>query len=86
MDPPTRARLRSTFEQVPDLYDRARSAPPRAMMEDLARIAELSPSTRTLEIGCGPGTTTRPLAELGGEIVAVELGPKKGERARSRRR
>ncbi|WP_323374094.1 class I SAM-dependent methyltransferase [Plantactinospora alkalitolerans] len=41
----------------------------------MVRHCGLSPRSRVLEIGCGTGQATRPLAGLGCTIVAVELSP-----------
>jgi len=62
------------FEQVPELYDRARPSYPSALFDDLAALAQLPERARLLEIGCGPGKATLPLAERGYEITCVELG------------
>lgn len=65
--------LRATFGQDADLYDQARPGYPDQMFAELAQLAGLSPQSRVLEIGCGTGQATRPLAQLGCTIVAVEL-------------
>jgi SAM-dependent methyltransferase len=65
--------LRATFGQDADLYDRARPGYPGEAFEDLVRLAGLGPRSRVLEIGCGTGQATRPLARLGCTVVAVEL-------------
>jgi SAM-dependent methyltransferase len=67
-------RLRTTFEQVPELYDRARPSYPPQIFDDLAELAQLPPQARLLEIGCGTGQATLPLAERGYAITCVELG------------
>ncbi|WBB61091.1 class I SAM-dependent methyltransferase [Streptomyces sp. WMMC500] len=71
-----RERLRATFTEAPELYDRARPRYPRAMYDDLAVAAPagLGPGCRVLEIGCGTGQATVPLAERGCRVTAVELG------------
>lgn len=69
-----RLRLRTSFDSVADLYDRARPGYPPALFDDLARLAGVGPGCRVLEIGPGTGQLTLPLAERGCEIVAVELG------------
>jgi SAM-dependent methyltransferase len=66
--------LRTTFEQVPDLYDRARPNYPPELFDDLAALAQLPPAARIVEIGCGTGQATLPLAERGYRITCVELG------------
>jgi len=69
-----RVRLRATFDEVAELYDRVRPGYPRELFDDLARLAGVGPGCRVLEIGPGTGQLTAPLAERGCTIVAVELG------------
>jgi SAM-dependent methyltransferase len=69
-----RERLRSTFDQAAELYDRARPGYPPALFDDLAELAGIGPGARVLEIGPGTGQATVPLAERGYRITAVELG------------
>jgi SAM-dependent methyltransferase len=69
-----RVRLRETFDEAAERYDRARPGYPAAMFDDLAELAGIGPGCRVLEIGCGTGQATVPLAERGCQIVAVELG------------
>jgi SAM-dependent methyltransferase len=67
-------RLRRTFDEAAELYDRARPGYPPAVFDDLAELAGIGPGRRVLEIGCGTGLATLPLAERGCAVVAVELG------------
>jgi SAM-dependent methyltransferase len=67
-------RLRTTFDEDAERYDRARPRYPAQMFDDLAAAA-VPPGARVLEIGCGTGQATIALAERGYRIVAVELGP-----------
>jgi SAM-dependent methyltransferase len=69
-----RHRLRETFEQVPELYERARPSYPAELFDDLASLAGLSPGDRVLELGPGTGKATVALAECGFRVVGVELG------------
>ncbi|MBL7260112.1 class I SAM-dependent methyltransferase [Paractinoplanes lichenicola] len=66
-------RLRKTFNEDAERYDRARPRYPAQMFDDLA-AAGAAPGARVLEIGCGTGQATVSLAERGYRIVAVELG------------
>jgi SAM-dependent methyltransferase len=72
--PADRHRLRQTFERVPELYDRARPVYPAAVFDDIVSLGRVSDTGRVLEIGCGTGQATLPLAERGLEVVCVELG------------
>jgi SAM-dependent methyltransferase len=69
-----REALRTTFEQVPELYERARPDYPPEVLDGLVALAGLRPGARLVEIGCGTGQATLPLAERGYAIMCVELG------------
>jgi SAM-dependent methyltransferase len=69
-----RERLRETFDEVAELYDRSRPGYPDAVFDDLVGAALLGPGSRVVEIGPGTGQATRPLAERELEVTAVELG------------
>ncbi|MGI5239919.1 class I SAM-dependent methyltransferase [Dactylosporangium sp. CA-139066] len=66
-------RLRETFNEDAERYDRARPRYPAQLFDDLA-AAGVPRGARVLEIGCGTGQATVSLAERGYGIVAVELG------------
>jgi SAM-dependent methyltransferase len=66
--------LRTTFQQAPELYDRARPAYPPQVVDDLLALARLTAPARLLEIGCGTGQATLPLAERGHAVTCIELG------------
>lgn len=65
---------RTTFDEVAELYDRARPTYPDALFDDLVQIADLGPGSRILEVGCGTGKATVPLVERGLDVTCVELG------------
>ena len=69
-----RERLRATFDEVPGLYGQARPDYPSALYDELTRLAGLEPGDHLLEIGCGTGKATLPLAQLGYRITCLELG------------
>jgi SAM-dependent methyltransferase len=70
----TRRSRRKSFEEVAELYDRARPSYPDSVFDDLVELAGLADGGRVLEIGCGTGQATLPLAGRGLKIVCVELG------------
>ncbi|MGI9149756.1 MAG: class I SAM-dependent methyltransferase [Chloroflexota bacterium] len=75
MKPTERQRLRALFGEDAERYERARPTYPSAVFDDLAAFGHLAPGSRVLEIGCGTGQATLPLAEHGYCVVAVELSP-----------
>jgi SAM-dependent methyltransferase len=77
-----RHRRRATFGEVAEQYDDARSVPRPEVFDDLVELARLTPGAHVLEIGCGTGQATLPLAERGLSILAVELGASLAELAR----
>jgi SAM-dependent methyltransferase len=70
-----RVRLSATFDEDAELYDRARPGYPDALYDDLADLAGLRRGSRVLEVGCGTGQVTVPLAGRGCRVTAVEAGP-----------
>lgn len=76
--------LRAGFDTTAEDYDRTRPVCPPQVFDDLVRIAGLGPRDRLLEIGCGTGQATVPLAERGLAITAVELGAELAAVARRR--
>lgn len=76
--------LRSTFDRAAATYQDARPDYPAELYSDLLAITGVTPSAHLLEVGCGPGKATFPLARLGFRITAVELGPALATEARHR--
>jgi SAM-dependent methyltransferase len=75
MDEQQRLKRARTFDEVAELYDRARPYYREELFNDLFRLSGIAPeAARILEIGCGTGRATEPLARLGCEIVCIELG------------
>ena len=69
-----RDRLKVTFESVADRYHTARPDYPGELFDELVTATGLPHDARLLEIGCGTGKATVPLAERGFAITALELG------------
>lgn len=78
----SREHLRTTFDTVATAYQRARPDYPAGLYADLLAMTGLEPPANLLEVGCGPGKATLPLARLGFRITAVELGAALAEEAR----
>jgi SAM-dependent methyltransferase len=67
-------RLKTTFDQDAELYDRARPRYLEQVFDELVEMARLKPGASLLEVGCGTGRFTLPLAQRGFRITCVELG------------
>lgn len=64
-----------TFDEIAELYDRGRREPPGWFYDTLFSSSGLDPArTKILEIGCGTGKSTLPLARRGCSVVALEMG------------
>jgi SAM-dependent methyltransferase len=64
------------FDDIAELYDQARREPPEQLFTDLFALAAIEPTNaNVLEIGCGTGQATLPLARRGCRVVGVEMGP-----------
>lgn len=76
------ARRRRSFDDIPDLYARARPGYPEAVFDAVFAYAALRAGDTALEIGCGPGHATLPMARRGLRITAIELGERMADYAR----
>jgi SAM-dependent methyltransferase len=70
-----------SFDAVADAYDLYRSAYPMNVENAVVALSGLRRGSRVLEIGCGTGQLSVPLAKCGVELTAVELGPRLAARA-----
>jgi len=80
--PDDREQLRTTFDSAAQLYDQARPDYPDELLDELVRMAGLQAGSRLLEIGCGTGKATVPLARRGFLIICIELGAELAGQAR----
>lgn len=70
-----RVRRARTFDQIADLFDHGRREPPGWLYDTLfAETAIDARSAQVLEIGCGTGKSTLPLARRGAKVLALEMG------------
>ncbi len=70
----SRVQLRATFETVADRYHQARPDYPPELFDALIELTGLRAGARVLEVGCGTGKATVPLAQRAFVITCVELG------------
>lgn len=73
-----------SFNEVAELYDKARPLYPPEVVDELFALATLRPGDRALEIGAGTGQITVPLAERGLHVTAIEPGANLAAIARER--
>jgi SAM-dependent methyltransferase len=71
----TRERLRVTFEQAAGSYHQARPDYPGELYDCLLAAADLTTGDNLVEVGCGTGKATLPLARIGFAITCLEPGP-----------
>ncbi|WP_228282645.1 class I SAM-dependent methyltransferase [Rubrobacter tropicus] len=65
-----RERLRSTFDRAALLYDEVRPGYPEGLFEEVVSLSGVPSGGRILEIGCGTGQATLPLARRGTKSCA----------------
>jgi SAM-dependent methyltransferase len=74
-DPHVRDRRKASFDAVAADYDRYRAGYPEEVVACIVASAHLREGSRALEIGCGTGQLSVPLAERGVDLVALDRGP-----------
>jgi SAM-dependent methyltransferase len=77
-----RDKLKRTFEQDAELYDKARPDYPTQIFDDLFVLGSLERTAAVLELGCGTGKATVHLARRGCRVVGIELGENLADVAR----
>jgi SAM-dependent methyltransferase len=75
--------FRATFDDDVDAYDRSRPVAPSYVFDEVVALAALTPGSDVVEIGPGTGQATRPLADRGVNVLALELGAGLAARARA---
>jgi protein-L-isoaspartate O-methyltransferase len=83
-DDPRRHGLRAEFDMAAEDYQRTRPVCPPQLFDDLIDRAGLEAGDRVIEIGCGTGQATVPLAQRRLAVTAIELGAELAAIARRR--
>ena len=65
--------LRTTFNDVAEIYDEVRPGCPEQLIEDVVSMSEIPSGGSILEIGCGTGKATLPFARRGYAMLCLEL-------------
>src|SRR5690348_13990350 len=68
-------RRRESFDAVAKVYGLYRPPYPPEVIDSVVALSRLRSGSSVLEIGCGTGQLSLPLAKFGVRLVAVELGP-----------
>lgn len=63
------------YSSAAEAYNATRPNYPSELVGKAVKAAHLAPSSRILEIGCGPGTATVAFAQLGFAMVCLEPNP-----------
>jgi SAM-dependent methyltransferase len=66
--------LRIIFDDIANLYDETRPGYPEALIDDIIAFSDIPSDGAILEIGCGTGQATLPLARRGYAMLCLELG------------
>jgi SAM-dependent methyltransferase len=75
LDEAVRLRRAATFDQIAELYDRGRRECPVQVLDAVFAQSGVPPGQgQILEIGCGTGQATLPLARRGCRVLALEMG------------
>lgn len=63
------------FDEVAEEYDAIRPGYPEEFIDEVLRLAGLPENGAVLEVGCGSGQATRPLADRAGTLLGIDISP-----------
>jgi SAM-dependent methyltransferase len=63
------------YSPTAQAYQQVRPRYPQALIDQVVAIAQLTPQSRILELGCGPAIATPAFAQMGCEMVCLEPNP-----------
>ncbi|MGF1523110.1 MAG: class I SAM-dependent methyltransferase [Leptolyngbyaceae cyanobacterium] len=61
------------YSPAAEAYNQSRPRYPRSLIHQVIEIAQLSPASNILEVGCGPATATVDFARIGCSMLCLEL-------------
>jgi SAM-dependent methyltransferase len=68
----TSEQRKNWYSQVADAYNKTRPRYPQELIYRVVELAKLPTNATILEVGCGPGIATVPLARIGFSMVCLE--------------
>lgn len=77
-------RRQASFNEAPEVYAQHRPGYPEAALAEIVHFAGVRPGDAVLEIGCGPGQVTLPMARRGLRVHAVEFGDQMAQLVQAR--
>ena len=63
------------YSSAAQAYNKARPCYPQDLIQQVVEVAQLSTDSKILEVGCGPGTATVAIAQLGCSMICLEPNP-----------
>jgi SAM-dependent methyltransferase len=75
-------RRRESFDAIAQYYNQYRLPYPQEVVATVIALSHLHYGSRVLEVGCGTGQISVPLARHGIDLLALELGPHLADLAR----
>lgn len=63
------------YSSVADAYNKTRPRYPQVIVDRVIELSQLTPNSRILELGCGPGNATVSFAQKGFSMVCLEPAP-----------
>src|SRR3989344_3675167 len=65
--------LKTTFGGISELYEKARPGYPQALIDDIIKFSNINQNGKILDVGCGSGQATLPLAQLGFNVLGADI-------------
>ncbi|MEH2182581.1 class I SAM-dependent methyltransferase [Nostoc sp.] len=63
------------YSPAAEAYNQARPCYPQNLISQVVELVQLSTDSKILEVGCGPGTATVGIAQLGCSVICLEPNP-----------